>query len=30
LLQRVLREPARPDGDVAAPLPGIETWRWAI
>jgi len=30
LLQRVLREPARPDGEVAAPLPGIETWRWAI
>ena len=30
LLQRVLREPPRPHGDVAAPLPGIETWRWAI
>jgi len=30
VLQRVLREPARPDGEVAAPLPGIETWRWAI
>ena len=30
VLQRVLREPARPENEVAAPLPGIETWRWAI
>jgi sulfonate transport system ATP-binding protein len=30
VLQRVLREPARPESEVAAPLPGIETWRWAI
>jgi sulfonate transport system ATP-binding protein len=30
VLQRVLREPARPESEVPAPLPGIETWRWAI
>jgi len=30
VLQRVLRDAARPDAEVAEPLPGTETWRWAI
>ncbi len=30
VLQRVLREPGRPDAEVAEPLPGIDAWRWSI
>jgi sulfonate transport system ATP-binding protein len=30
VLQRVLRVPARPENEIAEPLPGIEAWRWAI
>ena len=30
VLQRVLRQPAGPENDVAEPLPPIATWRWAI
>ena len=30
VLQRVLREPGRPDAEIAEPLPGIDAWRWSI